>query len=133
MATRTRANFVERLILHPVQKSAQNFSTDLCERSLPSLLKELGRYLPDINGSEIVDALKRLQPKYVKVCKYVGGQHLEYPTQTGKAEISEEEVFYGGSMEMWRTEFTESHLQELAAAFPPQEPDPPTKRYGFQP
>jgi hypothetical protein len=95
------------------------------------LSKELGRYLGDVTDSEVVDALKRLQPKYLKVCKYVGGQHLEYPTRTLKAGINEEEVFYSGRMELWRTEFTGSHLQELAAAFPPKEPDPPAKRYGF--
>lgn len=45
----------------------------------------------DIDNRELVEALKRLRPKYLTLCKYVQGQPpcLEYPTQ-----IADDEDFF---------------------------------------
>jgi|SRR5271166_4341807 len=116
----TRPGFVEYLLLCLVQKSAQNYTPDLYENNLPGLSNDLKMDVSDIDNREIVEALKRLQPqKYLNIGKYVDGQHLEYPTRTSEAGLDEEEVFYKGRIALWRTEFTEPRLQELAVLFPP--------------
>ncbi len=133
MLTPTRDRFVEFLLLHLAERTAKNYTPDLYENNLSGLSSDLRVHVSDVNNREIVDALKRLLPeKYVKIGKYVSGQHLEYPTQTSEAGLDEEKVFYEGRIALWRTEFTR-RMQELAGLFPPPEPDQPLKHYGFRP
>jgi hypothetical protein len=74
----------------------------------------------DIDNRELVEALKRLRPKYLTLCKYVQGQPscLEYPTQIA----DDEEFFYrGDGFRLRRTPETDPRAQELAAVIERQE------------
>src|ERR1700722_8020439 len=69
---------------------------------------------PDVNDRELVEALKRLRPRYLTICKYLNGQAscLEYPTQ-----ISDDvEFFYRNGFRLRRTPETDPRAQELALA-----------------
>jgi hypothetical protein len=100
--------------------------------SLPTVTNAFRQWLPDILHREIVDALKRLSPKYLTLLKWSNqhGQFIEYPT-----DISNDgEFFYRGAMRLRRTPHTDPYLQELAALFPsPEEPEKPKTPIGFQP
>lgn len=68
----------------------------------------------DIDNRELVEALKRLRPKYLTLCKYVQGQPscLEYPTQMA----DDIEFFYrGDGFRLRRTPETYPRAEELAA------------------
>lgn len=74
----------------------------------------------DIDNRELVEALKRLRPKYLTLCKYVQGQPpcLEYPTQIA----DDEDFFYrGDGFRLRRTPETDPRAQELAAVIEQQE------------
>src|ERR1039457_165206 len=64
--------------------------------------------IPDIENRELVDALKRLQPKYLSLCKYVSGGApcVKYP-----AEIDNEEI------DRKSTRLNSSHLVISYAVF----------------
>ena len=70
--------------------------------------------IPDIENRELVDALKRLQPKYLSLCKYVSGGApcVKYP-----AEIDNEEIFFWRTdgFRMRRTPETAPRSEELVA------------------
>jgi predicted nucleotide-binding protein len=88
--------------------------------SLSSLTTFFRPTFADIDNRELVEALKRLRPKYLTLCKYLQGQLscLEYPTQIA----DDEEFFYrGDGFRMRRTPETDPRAQELAATIEQQE------------
>jgi hypothetical protein len=70
--------------------------------------------IPDIENRELVEALKRLRPKYLALCKYVSGgpSCQEYPTQ-----IDDDEIFFwrGDGFRMRRTPETALRSEELSS------------------
>lgn len=81
--------------------------------SLPGLATLVRPKLPNIQDRELVDALKRLSPNYLTLCKYVNGQE---PCRAYPEEISrDDDFFYRGDMRLRRTPHTDPYLQQLAA------------------
>ena len=76
--------------------------------------------IPDIENRELVEALKRLRPKYLALCKYVSGGPpcLEYPTQ-----IDDDEIFFwrGDGFRMRRTPETALRSEELSSLLEQQQ------------
>jgi len=65
----------------------------------------------DIDNREVVDALKRLMPKYLMLCKWSEAQHqfVKYPDQTP----DDDQFFYRGDFSMRRTPNTDPRVQIL--------------------
>jgi len=76
--------------------------------------------IPDIENRELVEALKRLRPKYLALCKYVSGgpSCQEYPTQ-----IDDDEIFFwrGDGFRMRRTPETALRSEELSSLLEQQQ------------
>jgi predicted nucleotide-binding protein len=105
-----RHQYIEHEILRLVLQHSDHLGYPT---SLPGLESVLRPKLPNIQDRELVDALKRLSPKYITLCKYVNGQPpcRKYPDEIS----SDDEFFYRGDMRLRRTPHTDPHLQELAA------------------
>jgi hypothetical protein len=121
-----RYHYIEYEILRLVLEHSDHlgYPTDL-----PTLANLFRANLPNATNAELVDALKRLNSKYLTLLKWSNshGRFIEYPT-----DISDDsEFFYRGDMRLRRTPHSDPYLQELAALFPPQEPAEPKRDYGF--
>jgi hypothetical protein len=81
--------------------------------NLPGLETFFRRTVPDIKDRELVDALKRLCPKYLTLRQWSNekGRFVEYPAEIG----DDAEFFYRGSMQLRRTPESDPRVQELAA------------------
>ena len=127
--TAQRYHYIEHEILQLVLQPSDHLGYPT---GLPTLANAFRQWLPDIADREIVDALKRLSPKYLTLLKWSKqyGRFIEYPT-----DISDDgEFFYRGDMRLRRTPHTDPYLQELAALFPPpEEPSKPKRPIGFRP
>lgn len=84
------------------------FGSDL--RALGSTFR---RWPPDVADGEIVDALKRLWPRYVTLWKWNSAKRwfIEYPNEIG----DDVEFFYRGDFRLRGTPRTGPCLQESAA------------------
>lgn len=82
--------------------------------TLSSLANGFQADIPNIENRELVEALKRLQPKYLTLCKYVSGGApcVVYPTQ-----FADDEIFFwrGDGFRMRRTPETAPRSEELGA------------------
>jgi hypothetical protein len=105
-----RHHYIEHEILRLVLQHSDHLGYPT---SLPGLATFFRPTLQNIEDRELVDALKRLSPKYLTLCKYVNGQSpcREYPNEIS----SDDEFFYRGDMRLRRTPRTDPYLQELAA------------------
>jgi len=111
---------IEHAILTLVLKHGdhQGYAT-----TLPTLVNILRQTFPDIADREILDALKRLRPRYLTLLKYVESERRfdRYPDQIG-----DDEQFFGrGDFLMRRTPDTDPHVQTLALEINPLERQPP--------
>lgn len=87
--------------------------------TLGGLANILRQTLPDIATREIIDTLKRLEPRYVTLWKY--GSAFARLVQYSGGEIDDEYLFGQGDFCIQRTPETDPRVQELALAIHPRE------------
>ena len=109
-----RHQFIEHEILTLALLHSDNSGYPV---SLPDLTNLFRERLPDIADSELVDALKRLHPKFLTLRKWsdVRGQFLEYPALGTFRDDGE--FFYTRDFRLLRTPNTDPHVQELRELF----------------
>jgi hypothetical protein len=85
--------------------------------SLPQLEAQFREAIPDITDMDLVDAMKRLRPDYLRLWKWSKGhgRFVEYPT-----DISDDnEFFYRNDFCLQRTPQTQPRAEELHAMLHP--------------
>jgi len=96
--------------------------------TLPLLRQMMTQVFPDVENAAVVDACKRLFPKFLSLRKW---DEASRGFRDYQGEHEDDEFFYRGDFRLKRTPFSRSNLEQLASLLPPSHPK--KRPIGFNP